>query len=92
MLYPYMKLGDGTEILHTQIIEKDGVETVEVHFEKPIETGFKTARCILPSYEWIIKQNYSDEEIAFFTEFLEHNIKLIFESARAGGVENAEYF
>ena len=89
MLYPYIKLGDETEILHTQIIEEDGMEKVEVHFEKPIETGFKSARCILPIYEWIIKENYTDEEIAFFTEFLEYNIQLIYEFARAGGAESA---
>jgi len=89
MLYPYIKLGDGTEILHTQIIEEDGMEKVEVHFEKPIETGFKTARCVLPTYVWMIKENYSDEEISFFTEFLEHNIHLIYEFARVGGAERA---
>lgn len=31
MLYPYITLGDGTEILHTGIKEKDGLETVQVH-------------------------------------------------------------
>lgn len=89
MLYPYITLGDGTEILHTGVKEKDGLETVQVHFEKPISTGFKSARCILPTYEWIIKENYSDEEIAFFIEFLEHNIHLIYEFARVGGAESA---
>ena len=47
VLYPYVKLGDGTEVLHTQIIEEDGMEKVEVHFERPIENGFMTARFIL---------------------------------------------
>jgi len=41
------------------------MEKVEVHFEKPIETGFKTARCVLPTYVWIQRVNYSDEEISF---------------------------
>jgi len=41
------------------------MEKVEVHFEKPIETGFKTARCVLPTYVWIKRVNYSDEEISF---------------------------
>ena len=37
MLYPYMTLGNGTEILHTGIKETDEEEKVEVHFERPIE-------------------------------------------------------
>ncbi|MCL2859181.1 MAG: hypothetical protein FWF46_01145 [Oscillospiraceae bacterium] len=89
MLYPYVTLGDGTEILHTQIFEEDGVEKVEVHFEKPINNGFMSARFVLPTYELIIRDNVSDEEIAFFIEFLEHNVPLIYEFARAGGAESA---
>ena len=89
MLYPYIKLGDETEILHTGIKVEDGIEKVEVHFEKSIEAGFKSARCILPTYEWIIKENCTDEDIAFYIEFLEHNIHLIYEFARSGGAESA---
>ena len=88
MLYPYVTLGDGMEILHTQIIEKDGVEQVEVQFEKPIEEGFKGARCILPHYEWIMLENCSEEDIKFFTKIVEHNAHLFYEYARKGGIES----
>ena len=37
MMYPYMTLNDETEIVHSQIIEDDGEETVLVHFERPAE-------------------------------------------------------
>ena len=86
MLYPYIKLGDGTEILHTGIKEKDGVETVEVQFEKATEIGFKSARCILPTYEWINVENCSEEDIAFFTELVEHSAHLFYKYARIGGI------
>jgi len=89
MLYPYIKLGNGTEILHTEIYEKNGVETVEVHFERPIESGFVTARFVLPTYELIVRDNLSEEELKFFKEFLDHNIHLIYEYARVGGAESA---
>ena len=89
MLYPYIKLGDGTEILHTQIIEEDGMEKVEVHFERPIEAGFMSARFVLPTYELIVRDNVSDEELAFFKELLEHNAHLIYEFAKTGGVNIA---
>ena len=52
MMYPYMTLADGTEVVHSQIIEKDGVQTVLVHFERPTEGGFDSARCELPEYSW----------------------------------------
>ncbi|MCL2354972.1 MAG: hypothetical protein FWC68_03750 [Oscillospiraceae bacterium] len=89
MLYPYVTLGDGTEILHSQIIEKDGVETIAVQFEKPIEEGFKSARCILPTYEWINVENCTDEDIAFYTQIVESNAHLFYEFARVGGATSA---
>ena len=88
MLYPYVTLGDGTEVLHTQIIEKNGVETIEVHFERPIETGFMTARFVLPTYELIKRDNVSDEELEFLKKLLECNADLIYKYARIGGIES----
>ena len=52
MMYPYITLADETEITHSQIIESDGQQNVEVHFERPTETGFDSARCVLPTYQW----------------------------------------
>ncbi len=40
MMYPYMILADETEIVHSQIIEKDGMKKVIVNFERPTEGGF----------------------------------------------------
>ena len=52
MMYPYMTLGDGTEIVHSHIIDQDGVKKVIVHFERAIPDGFEDARCELPTYHW----------------------------------------
>lgn len=46
---PYIAFGDGTEVVHSQIIHGDGVDKVLVHFERPREDGFDSARCELPS-------------------------------------------
>lgn len=35
MMYPYMTLADGTEIVHSHVILKEGVESVEINFERP---------------------------------------------------------
>ena len=52
MMYPYMILADETEIVHSQIIEKDVMKKVIVNFERPTESGFDSARCELPDYKW----------------------------------------
>jgi len=88
MLYPYVTLGDGTAVLHTQIIEEDGIEKVEIQFEKPIEEGFKSARCTLPDYKWSRVENCSEEDISLFTKIVESNADLFFEYARTGGIES----
>lgn len=89
MLYPYVTLGDGTEVLHTGIHEENGMETVEVHFERPIENGFMTARFVLPTYELIERDNVSDEELKFLIKLLECNAHLIYKYAKCGGAVNA---
>jgi hypothetical protein len=66
MMYPYMKLEDKTEAVHSQIIEReDGDHVEEVHFERPTHQGFDSARCVLPEHKWKFREGYSDEEIAF---------------------------
>ena len=89
MMYPYIKFEDETEVVYSNIIEKDGVETIEVHFERPTENGFDSARCELPSYKWLFNEGYSDEEIEFFNEFLENNVHLFYKYSRNGGIKSA---
>lgn len=40
MIYSYMTLADETEIVHSQIIKKDGQKKVIVNFERPKEKGW----------------------------------------------------
>lgn len=87
MLYPYMTLADETAILHTQV--KPG-DVVEVQFERPHESGFDSARCKLPSYEWIRREGFSDKEIEFFNAFLHSNAHLIYRYAQTGGADIAK--
>ena len=87
MMYPYMTLGDSTEIVHSQIIDSDGVKKVIVHFERPVPTGFNDARCELPTYHWTEQLGFSDKDIQFFTQLLEANAHLIYRYAESGGVK-----
>ena len=50
------------EIVHSQIIQEDGIKKVYVNFERPTEQGFDSARCELPNYKWIEKEGYLDGE------------------------------
>ena len=86
MLYPYMTYADNTEITHSGK-EADG--TVKVYIETPVFQGFKHATCILPSYVWIEKEGYTDEEMNFWDEYLHHNAHLILELAAEGGYAHA---
>ena len=89
MMYPYMTLADDTEIVHSQIIEKNGKKKVIVNFERPTEDGFDSARCELPEYIWTEKEGYSDAEISFFEELLRNNAHLLYKYAENGGIQIA---
>ena len=89
MMYPYIILADETEITHSHILKKDEIKEVEVHFERPTENGFDSARCSLPSYQWIKREGYSDGEIQMFEQFLQSNAHLIYKYAENGGIRIA---
>lgn len=82
MLYLYMTLTDETEVVHSQLIEQAGTKKVIVHFERPTENGFDSARCELPAFRWVLKNGYSDTEISAFEELLKSDYQQIWDSAR----------
>lgn len=86
MMYPYMTLADETEIVHSHII--DGGKVI-VHFERPTESGFDSARFELPTYDLISCEGYSRDEVDFFEKLLRHNAHLIYKYAECGGVKIA---
>lgn len=84
-----MTLSDETEITHSHVIEEDGLQSVEVHFERPRSNGFDMARCVLPTYTWIKCEGFSDEEIKKFEAFLHNNAHLLYRYAASGGIKIA---
>lgn len=90
MMYPYLTFGDGTEVVHSELFEEGGVKKVLVHFERPNENGFDSARCELPSYTWIDWEgHFSDEDKARFDRFLHDNAHLLYRYAATGGMKVA---
>lgn len=89
MMYPYMTLADETEITHSHLIENNGEKKVIVHFERPTENGFDSARCELPEYRWTMREGYSDAEIAMFEQLMHANAHLLYKYAQNGGIRIA---
>ena len=89
-MYPFSTLADETLITHSHLIDENGLKMVEVHFERPILGGFDMARCSLPSYEWIMRDGYTDEEIAMFEQMCRSGAHIFYKYAELGGSEVAK--
>ena len=87
MMYPFLTLDDGTEIVHSETLA-DG--RVKVYMEKPDERDcFHHATCWLPEYHWEDIFGYSEAEMSYFRQLVRNNAHLIMEFSRDGGVLNA---
>ena len=89
MMYTYMTLADDTEIVNSHVFEEDGVKKVLVHIERPTEEEFDSARCELPSYKWISREGFTDEELGMFEKIVQSNAHLFYEYAELGGIDIA---
>jgi hypothetical protein len=90
MMYPFMKLDDEAEIVHSEMLE-DG--RVKVYVEKPDEKdGFHNMTCYLPDYFIENVQGFSDVEKDRYMEVIRSTAHLIMEFAQQGGFENASSF
>ena len=90
MVYPFMTLDDGTEIVHSEM-RPDG--SVKVYVEKPDALdGFHNAVCLLPDYRWETINGFSDAEIADYQAMIASVAHLIMAFARQGGFEHAADF
>ena len=89
MMYPFMTLDDGTEIVHSEMHDDN---TVCVCCERPIDGGFKTAYCTIPGYKWHDVEVYSQTELEDLTSFLKSVAHLIVRFSKNGGFANAACF
>ena len=90
MMYPYITLTDETLITHSHLLTDGENKSVEVHFERPKPYGFDMARCTIPSYNWIMRDGYTDEEIAVFEQICRNGAHTFFKYAESGGMEIAK--
>ena len=85
MVYYYLTLADETDIVHSHLKEENGLKVVDVNFERPKPYGFDSARISLPSYNWIARDGFTDEEIKKFEDFAANNAGSIYQYAENGG-------
>ena len=83
MMYPFLQLNDGTEIVHSEMLDGG---TVKVYVEKPDEKDcFHNAMCILPEYRWENINGFTSAEIDKYTEIIKSTAHLIIEFSQCGG-------
>ena len=90
MMYPFLQLDDGTEIVHSDMLPNG---EVKVYIEKADAVdGFHHAACFLPGYRWEDVSGFSPEEVQRLQEVLESTAHLIIEFSQQGGFEHAPSF
>jgi len=85
-----MTLADETEVVHSHLKEENDSKIVFVHFERPKNGGFDSARISLPSYQWVMRDGFTDEEIMAFEDFSARHAHNLFYYAEIGGVPIAK--
>lgn len=88
-LYPFLTLNDNTKIIHSEVLEKNGGEQVEVRIKKAVNGKKLSASCWLPDYRWENIVGFSEVEIKYFQGYLETIAHIIMQLAREGGFEGS---
>ena len=90
MMYRYLTLNDGTEVVHSDMLP-DG--RVKVFFERPDAVdGFHDATCYLPDYTWEDVSGFSDADMERNEQLLKQVAHIIIELSQEGGFDNAAGF
>lgn len=79
MFYNYAELEDGTQLTFSNVL--DGGE-VQVSIERPVELGFDSAMCTLPSFEWTAIEGFDESDMTRLDSFIHNNAQLILRLAR----------
>lgn len=79
MFYNYAELEDGTQLTFFNVL--DGGK-VQVSIERPVELGFDSAMCTLPSFEWTAIEGFDESDMTRLDSFIHNNAQLILRLAR----------
>ena len=81
MMWEYVRLEDDTQVSYSEVREDN---TVKVVVERPRDWGFDTAECILPAFNWVSREGFSEADLKELDDFVRNNAPLIvcFDSGR----------
>ena len=79
MFYNYAELEDGTQLAFSNVLD-DG--EVQVSIERPVDLGFDSAMCTLPSFEWTAIEGFDESDMTRLDSFIHNNAQLILRLAR----------
>lgn len=75
---------------HSEIIEKNGIDVVHVHFERPsAKNSFDFADGKIPHFSFDKSYGFSEDELLHLVQYMKNNSALIWEFAEKGGGLNA---
>ncbi len=83
-MYYYTTMDD-IVTTHSAVIEENGFDYVDVHFERPNKNGFDFLDISLPGVIVEKAFGFSEDEILDLKEYARDNEPLIWEFARSGG-------
>ena len=90
MMYPFLTLDDGTEIVHSEMLPGD---KVKVYAERPDAMAcFHHATCYLPGYVWENVAGFSPADMERLQEVIRSTAHLILQFSQEGGFDNAAGF
>ena len=89
MMYPFLTLDDGTEIVHSEMLPEG---RVKVYMERPDEKlGFLHATCFLPGYEWEGVSGFSEAEMDRLRDVIHSTAHLILQFSQEGDFDHAAF-
>lgn len=86
MFYNYAELKGGTQVVFSNVLD-DG--EVQISIERPGDSGFDSALCTLPAFEWSEIEGFDEVEMVRLDAFVHNNAQLILRLAREASREYA---
>lgn len=80
----YYSTVDGVVLTHSDIEEKNFLETITLYFERAMEEkdGFDIAELILPNYNFTKVMGFTEDDVFELEEYARNNAPLIWELAK----------
>lgn len=85
----YYSTVDGIVTTHSGIVERNGFDYVDVHFERPNEHGFDFLDLSLPGEIVSRSFGFSEDETLKLQRYARNNSALLWDFAEKGGGQNA---